>query len=73
MIRQVLAIFVLIRLSTSLSLTLLEGASSLLHAAAFTIALIGLVLLGLVIRAMTSSGRAAPSAGLARAGDTVSR
>ena len=63
MIRQMLAIFVLIRLSTSLPLTLLEGASSLLQAAAFTIALIGLVLLGLVIGGMISSDRAVPSAG----------
>ena len=62
MVRQMLAIFVLVRLSTSLSLILLEGASSLLQAAAFMIALIGLAPLSLVISGMVSSGRAAPSA-----------
>ena len=62
MLKQVLAIFVLMRLSTSLALILLEGASSLLQAAAFMIALIGLALVGLVISGMVSNGRAAPSA-----------
>ena len=61
MIRQMLAISVLMRLSTSLALILLEGASSLLQAAAFMIALTGLAPLGLAIGGMTSSGRAAPS------------
>ena len=62
MVTQVLAIFVLMRLSTSLALILLDGASSLLQAAAFMIALIGLVPVGLVIGGMISSSRAAPSA-----------
>jgi hypothetical protein len=60
MIRHMLAIFVLVRLCTSLALILLEGASSLLEAAAFMIALIGLALVSLVISGMASSGRAAP-------------
>lgn len=60
MIRQMLAILVLVRLSTSLALVLLEGATSFLQAAAFVIALIGLTLLTLVIRGMASSDRAAP-------------
>ena len=62
MVTQVLAIFVLMRLSTSLALILLEGASSLLQAAAFMIALIGLAPVGLVIGGMIASSRAAPSA-----------
>lgn len=41
---------------------ILEGASGLLQAAAFMIALTGLAPLGLVIGGMTSSSRAAPSA-----------
>ena len=57
-IRQVLAILVLTRLSASLALILLEGASSLLQAAAFMIALIGLAPVALVIGGM-SSGSAA--------------
>jgi hypothetical protein len=42
MIRQVLAIFVLTRICASLALILFDGVSSLLEAAAFIIALVGL-------------------------------
>jgi hypothetical protein len=58
MIRQVLAIFVLTRMCASLALILLDGASTLLEAAAFTIALIGLAPVALVIGRMRSVGRA---------------
>ena len=57
MIRPLLAIFVLMRICTSLALILFDGASSVLEAAAFTIALIGLVLVALVIAGMSSAGR----------------
>ena len=62
MFKQLLAIFVLMRLFTSLTLILLEGASSLLQAAAFMIGLIGLALVGLVIDGMISGGRSVSSA-----------
>jgi hypothetical protein len=58
MFRQVLAIFVLTRICASLALILLDGASTLLEAAAFMIALIGLVPVALVIGGMRSVGRA---------------
>jgi len=52
MIRPVLAIFVLMRICASLALILFDGASSVLEAAAFTIALIGIVPVVLVIGGM---------------------
>jgi hypothetical protein len=58
MIRQVVAVVVLTRICASLTVILLDGASSLLEAATFTIALIGLVPVALVIAGMGSSGRA---------------
>jgi hypothetical protein len=58
MIRQVVAVVVLTRICASLALILLDGASSLLEAAAFTIALVGLAPVALVIAGMGSSGRA---------------
>lgn len=60
MIRHVLAILVLMRLSSSLALILLEGASSFLQAAAFMIALAGLAPVGLVIGGMLSNVRGLP-------------
>jgi hypothetical protein len=57
MIRQVLAIFVLTRICASLALLLFDGASTVLEAAAFTIALIGIVPVALVIGGMSSAGR----------------
>lgn len=56
-IRQVLAIFVLTRICASLAFLLFNGASSVLEAAAFTIALIGIVPVALVIGGMSSAGR----------------
>jgi hypothetical protein len=58
MIRQVVALAVLTRICASLTLILFDGASSVLEAAAFTIALIGLAPVALVIAGMGSSGRA---------------
>jgi hypothetical protein len=58
MIRQVIAVVVLTRICASLTVILLDGASSLLEAAAFTIALVGLAPVALVIAGMGSSGRA---------------
>jgi hypothetical protein len=58
MFRQVVALVVLARICVSLTVILLDGASSLLEAAAFTIALIGLVPVALVIAGMGSPGRA---------------
>ena len=58
MIRQVVALVVLARICASLTLILLDGASSLVEAAAFTIALVGLAPVALVIAGMGSSGRA---------------
>jgi hypothetical protein len=57
-IRQLLALFVLMRICASLALILFDGASSVLEAAAFTIALIGLVPVALVIGSMSSASRA---------------
>jgi hypothetical protein len=62
MIRQLLAIFVLMRICASLASILFGGASSVLEAAAFTIALIGLVPVALVIGSMSSTGRASMAA-----------
>jgi hypothetical protein len=56
MIRQVLAIFVLTRICASLALILFDGVSSLLEAAAFIIALVGLGLVALVISRMNLVG-----------------
>jgi hypothetical protein len=58
MFRQVVALVVLTRICASLTLILLDGASNLLEAAGFTIALIGLAPVALVIAGMGSSGRA---------------
>ena len=58
MLRQVLAVVVLTRICASLMSILFDGASNLLEAAAFTIALIGLAPVALVIAGMGSSGRA---------------
>ncbi len=58
MIRQVVAVVVLTRICASLMAILLDGASSLLEAAAFTIALIGLAPVALVIAGMGWHGRA---------------
>jgi hypothetical protein len=68
MIRQMLAIFVLVRLFTSLALVLLEGASSFLEAAAFMIALIGLAPLILVISGMVSGAARLQSCSVKEAG-----
>jgi hypothetical protein len=56
-LRQIAAILVLTRVSASLALILLEGASSLLQAASFAIALIGIAPVALVITGMSSGGR----------------
>ena len=61
-VRQVLAAFVLTRISVSLALILLDGASTLLEAAAFMIALLGLAPVALVIGGMSSAGRASLAA-----------
>jgi hypothetical protein len=72
MIRHVLAVLVLTRICTSLAFILFDGASSLLEATAFMIALIGLAPVALVITGMGSLGRAslavqrAPSGRLCR-------
>ena len=58
MIRQIIAAVVLTRICASLMAILLDGASSLLEAAAFSIALIGLAPVVLVIAGMNSNGRA---------------
>ena len=58
MFRQVVALVVLTRICTSLTVILLDGASNLLEAVGFTIALIGLAPVALVIAGMGSSGRA---------------
>ena len=60
--RHVLAILLLTRMCSSLALILLEGASSLLEAVAFMIALIGIAPVTLVIGGMTSGGRASSAA-----------
>lgn len=54
--RQAVAILVLTRMCASLALILLEGASSLLQAASFMIALIGIAPVALVITGMSSGG-----------------
>jgi hypothetical protein len=56
MVRQVVAVLVLTRLCASLALILLEGASGLLEAASFTIALIGIAPVALLIMGMRSVG-----------------
>jgi hypothetical protein len=53
---------VLTRVCASLALVLLEGASSLLQAASFAIALIGIAPVALVISSMSSGGRAGSAA-----------
>ena len=58
MFRQVVTVVVLGRICASLALILLDGASNLLEAAGFMIALIGLAPVALVIVGMGSSGRA---------------
>jgi hypothetical protein len=62
MFRQVVAVLVLTRLCASLALILLEGASGLLQAASFTIALIGIAPVALLISGMRSVGRAGSAA-----------
>jgi hypothetical protein len=62
MIRQLLALFVLARICASLAIILLNGASSMLQAVAFTIGLIGLALVTLVIGGMSRSGHASSTA-----------
>lgn len=57
-IRQVLAMAILTRICASLALILLDGASNLLEAATFAIALVGLAPVALVISGMGSAGRA---------------
>ena len=57
-IRQVLAMAILTRMFASLALILLDGASNLLEAATFAIALVGLAPVALVISGMGSAGRA---------------
>jgi hypothetical protein len=57
-IRQVLAMAILTRMCASLALILLDGASNLLEAATFAIALVGLAPVALVISGMGSAGRA---------------
>jgi hypothetical protein len=59
-LRQVAAILVLTRMCGSLALILLEGASSLLQATSFAIALIGIAPVALVITSMSSGGRGRP-------------
>jgi hypothetical protein len=66
MFRQVVAVLVLTRLCASLALILLEGASGLLQAASFTIALIGIAPVALLISGMRSSS-------VGRAGSTARR
>ena len=61
-IRQVLAVFVLTRMCASLAFILFDGVSSLLQAVAFTIGLVGLVLVALVIGGMSQSAHASPTA-----------
>jgi hypothetical protein len=56
-IRQVLAMAILTRMCASLALMLLDGASNLLEAATFAIALVGLAPVALVISGMGSSRR----------------
>jgi hypothetical protein len=56
LVRMVLAGFVLTRICASSAFILRDGASNLLEAASFTIALIGLVLVALVIAGMRSAG-----------------
>jgi hypothetical protein len=63
MFRLVIAVLVLTRLCASLALSLLEGASGLLQAASFAIALIGIALVALLITGMRSVGRTRPAAG----------
>ncbi len=57
-VRQVLATIILTRMCASLTLILLDGASNLLEAATFAIALVGLAPVALVIAGMSSDGRA---------------
>lgn len=52
MIRRVVAVLALARLSASLALVLLEGASLLLEVSAVSIAMAGLAPVGLVARAI---------------------
>ncbi len=68
MLRQVLGVVVLARMSASLVLILLDGASTLLEAAAFIIALIGLAPVVLVIARMSSTGLASLAAQRERGG-----
>jgi len=57
-LRQLFAILVLARISASLALVLLEGATGLLETAAFMIALAGLAPVTLVVTSMLGIGRA---------------
>jgi len=56
-VRQVLAMAILTRMCASLTLILLDGASNLLEAATFAIALVGLAPVALVITGISSAGR----------------
>jgi hypothetical protein len=56
-IRQVLAMAILTRICASLTLILLDGASNLLEAVTFAIALVGLAPVALVISGMGSPRR----------------
>ena len=56
-IRQVFAMVILTRMCASLALILLDGASNLLEAVTFAIALVGLGPVALVITGMGSAGR----------------
>lgn len=58
MLRQVVALAILTRMCASLALILLDGASNVLEAAGFAIALVGLAPVVLVITRMGSAGRA---------------
>jgi len=57
LVRMVLAGFVLARICASSAFIVRDGASTLLEAASFMIALIGLVLVALVISSMSSASR----------------
>jgi len=57
-IRQALAMAILTRVCASLALILFDGASNLLEAATFAIALVGLAPVALVISGMGSAGPA---------------